>query len=209
MKPFYFLFGLLITMSIIYVVCQEMTENFESSDSDNNKIKTSTISFEIAKQLQIDSSRIRDLQEIGNPGNLAEYQIKLKIFPRNIVNQSDPLITDIFKTLQKKQVDKTPFKITNADNNEVFLSEIKVDMKDINNSQKETEKSSQFINPALDAQIQYLSDTQSGIPYDQQLDRVPKWHKGEIIIPPETIPTPRPTHPLTDQATVPTMSFID
>jgi hypothetical protein len=181
-------------------------EGFQSS-------KGSLIPQEIARQLQIDPSRIKDFQELGTPGNLAEYQIKMQIWPRNIMNQADPLINDIAKMLQQKQLDKKSFKITNTDGQEVFLSEINVNTKDIINTETESQHLAQFTNPAIAAQIQYLTDKQTGIPSDPSLDRAPKWHKGQIIIPPEeeyaTItPTPRPTHPLTDQATIPTISVI-
>lgn len=208
MKPIYFFIGLLITISIIYVVCQELklSEGFEVIN------KPVLIPFDIARQLQITPSRIKDFKEIGTPGNLAEYQIKMKIIPRNIVNQSDPLINDIIKLLEKKQSDKTPFKITNSDNNDVFLSDIKFELKNIENTQLQSQISAQFINPIIEPQIKYLTDIKNGIPVDNELDRTPIWHKGEIIIPPEEIqitPTPPTTHPLTDKSTVPTMSFID
>jgi hypothetical protein len=214
MKPIYFFIGLLISISIIYVVCQELTslqglslEGFETSG------KSVLIPFEIAKELQINPSRIKDFQEIGTPGNLGEYQLKMKIIPRNIVNQSEPLINDIIKSLEKKQTDKTPFKITNSDNTDIFLSDIKFNIKNIENTQQENQTSTRFINPIIEPQIKYLTDLKNGIPTDNQLDRAPLWHNGEIIIPPEEeliiTPTPQITHPLTDKSTVPTLSFID
>lgn len=209
MKNFSFFLVLLVTFSILYLVYKEYTEGFTIPIE-----QKSIVNQELAEQLNVDIGRIKNFKEFGDQNDEQQYKISFDLYPRNIAQQNQPLVTEIEKNLKKRQIDKKFFKITTPLGQDVFLSKIHFKVKDIIDKQKEAEKQKQFINPAYKGQINYLKDKERGIKRDISLERSYNFKNGELVLEsePTTIPTqtstPTPTHPLTNETTVPTMSFI-
>jgi len=211
MKNLCFFLVLLFTFSILYLVCKEYTEEFTIPGE-----KKSIADQELAQQLKIDLGRIRNFKEFGDPSNEQQYKISFEIHPKSIAQPNQPLVTEIEEALRRRQDEKQFFKVTTPLGQDVFLSQIQVKSKDIINQEKEAEQEGQFINPAYRGSIEYLKDKERGIRKDRELERGYRFEKGELVLEPKPSISPAPTSTpipstsaISDEVTVPTMSFIE
>jgi hypothetical protein len=190
MKSIWFFLGLLITVTIIFLSLNRTTlkvEYFSDSSIPINRI---------ASQLGINPSRIRNFQETGDINNPVEYTISFEIHPRNIMMKSDPLLSDLEKKIKDMISTNKTFDIKSSTNQDVFLSKITLNQIETPTvTEDKQQKYVQFINPELKGTINYLKDTEAGLPNDPFLDPRYSFDKGKLLL--NALPTPssiiRPT----------------
>jgi hypothetical protein len=177
MKSIWFFLGLLITTTIIFLSLNRTTLKVEYFSDPSIPING------ISSQLEINQSRIRNFQETGDINNPREYSISFEIHPRNIMMKSDPLLSDIEKKIKDMISTNKTFDIKSSTNQDVFLSKITINQVETPTVTEDKQKKYvQFVNPELKGAINYLKDTQSGLPDDPFLDPRYTFDKGKLVL---------------------------
>ena len=208
MQSILFLSVLFISITLIYLaVCKKTIqiniENFENTQITNS---INNISIEnIANQLKISPTRIKNYKENGTIDNIDTYSIDFEIQPRNLIQLklNESSLNEVQqKLLQMTETNET-FNLKSLTGKDVFLSKILINStksnKIIDENQKKKEdlmkNKDKFVDPQLEKSIKYLKDTEKGLADDYDLDPRYYFDKGELLLEedPSITPTPEPT----------------
>ena len=217
MQSILFLSVLFISITLIYLaVCKKTIqiniENFENTQITNS---INNISIEnIANQLKISPTRIKNYKENGTIDNVDNYSIDFEIQPRNILQLklNEPSLNELQqKLLQMTETNET-FNLKSSTGKDIFLSKILININSnesnkiilIDENQKKKEdlmkNKDKFVDPQLEKSIKYLKDTEKGFTDDYDLDPRYYFDKGELLLEedpgitqtPELTPEPTP-----------------
>ena len=208
MESILFLSILFISITLIYLVVYKKTilikiENFENAQIVNS-INTKSIE-NIAEQLQISPTRIKNYKENGNIDDINNYSIEFEINPRNLiqVSSNEHSLKDVKEKLIKMtEINKT-FQLKSLTGKDIFLSKIIInnikneDVIDENNKKKDdlNKKKDKFVNPQLEKSVKYMKGIENGFLDDYDLDPRYNFKKGQLVLEPTPTPdqTPTPT----------------
>ena len=206
MESILFLSILFISITLIYLVVYKKTilikiENFENAQIVNS-INTKLIE-NIAEQLQISPTRIKNYKENGNIDDINNYSIEFEINPRNLIQvSSDELsLKDVQEKLIKMTEINETFQLKSLTGKDIFLSKIIIndikneDVIDENNKKKDdlNKKKDKFVNPQLEKSVKYLKGIENGFLDDYDLDPRYNFKKGQLILEPTPTPDQTPT----------------
>jgi hypothetical protein len=103
--------------------------------------------------------------------------------------KSDPLLSDLEKKIKDMISTNKSFDIKSSTNQDIFLSKITLNSVEIPTvTEDKQQKYVQFINPELKGTINYLKDTEAGLPNDPFLDPRYSFDKGKLVL--NALPTP-------------------
>jgi len=217
MQSILFLSILFISTTLIYLaVCKKTIqiniENFENTQITNS---INNISIEnIANQLKISPTRIKNYKENGLIDNTDTYSIEFEIQPRNILQLklNEHSLDEIEQKLLKMTQENESFNLKSSNGKDIFLSKILINSTESNKIIDENQKRKEdlmknkdkFVDPQLEKSIKYLKNTEKGFADDYDLDPRYYFDKGNLLLEEDPSITPTPEQTL-EQTLEPTL----